>query len=646
VAIATADAPHALTCVRLFYVRMPTKGKSMAASEAVKGVYTIRRDKTPNGRDFFHIEGWAEDGTRVRKRRNTETEAKRLKTQYEEKDEKFRKARDEGSQVVTEKKRSLWSSDLIVNQARVNDCEEALRLFPKTIEGIPDPRFSVRDAVAYALRGGFNPVLPGVTLNQVLPEYWKHIEWRASLPKTNEQRLGKLTKGKYPYYRRLTQRMFGEMQLSCLAANGNLKKLLEASSETINNQQKIASFVNGLMAWAMVNNCDPVGENPAPAHPQYIDAYTPYFPRNDDPKVQVEVMSLPEVQTQIDSAWNITMKYGGPRAAKMIVLIFCALRPSEVDHPDFSVDEYCQVARVPDDTKTGWRFVPISPNAQIMLKVLKERGLLRFGKESYVALAMWRGKLGYHASDTLMRSWLAKQLRKPYKEIHVAEARRLFRERYPFRPEFGRNVPDKPRHTGGSYHLTAGQSIEATATFMGNSSKVVKGHYWGKVHIQDVPRFYRIIPGALEKEYDASTIPMPFWFNVQHAEDAKVERERVEAAAAELGEHLTEQAAARAEERRQMLNRINRKCREKRGHIWNAKKREAYAEDPGRRERIQRQNRDKYPLHKDEWNAKRRERYATDAQHREKRLQENRESQLRRQAVAIPTPMPTVPTTE
>ena len=600
----------------------------MAASEAIKGVYEIWRDKSSKkGKQFFHIEGWKEDGARVRKRRDTEEEAKVFKKECEDEDKIFQDARLVGSIVVTKGNRSVWSSDLITSQARVFDCEEALRLFPKSADGTPDMRFSVKDAVMAGLQvGGYNPVLPTVTVTGVLPVYMRHIAWRAKLPKTNQQHLGTGIMKNYPYFRRSTEKMFGEMLLSQLAADGILKKSLNASSLSINPQQKIASFVNGLMEWAMIDNTTPIGENPAPAHPRYIGAYTTYFPRYKK-KTENAVMSVTEVQVQVDSAWDLSMKYRGPRAARTTVLIFCSLRPSEVDHPDFSISEDCKVARVPDDTKTGWRFVAIPPNAQIMLRVLKEQGLLIFTKESATTLGKWRGQLGYHVSDTQMRGWLAKQLRIPYKEVKLEYAKRLFREKYPYRPEFGRNVADKSRHTGGSFYLTACQNIEATATYMGNSAKTVKRYYWGKVQMDQVALFYRIIPKALKMAHDPAKIDLPYWFDLQHAEAAKAEAVKVEQAAAELTAHLSTQQAARAEARRQMLNGINRRCRARRGAQWEAKRRENYAKDEVLRETIKQRNRDGHALHKDERNAGRRERYANDSEYRQKILQQQSKAQ-------------------
>lgn len=78
-----------------------------------------------------------ECGTRIRRRWDTEEDAKVLKQDLEVKDVAFNKARQHGGAAVTNHKRSVFVSDLITTQARVVDCEDALRLFPTTPEGIP-----------------------------------------------------------------------------------------------------------------------------------------------------------------------------------------------------------------------------------------------------------------------------------------------------------------------------------------------------------------------------------------------------------------------------------------------------------------------------------------------------------------------------
>jgi hypothetical protein len=303
----------------------------MAASKIVKGVYKIERCKTDDGRDYFAITGYMESGERIRLREDTETEAKKLVDNLQKADVVFRAAREAGSKDITEKKRSLFTSDLITTQARVTDCENALRLFPNAPDGTPDPRWSLELATRLALDFGYNPDLPLILVNDALELHWPHLEWRSKLPRDREEHLAKNTFGTRKYLRSLVSKMFGEISLIKLASPGYLKRSLAGSSLSVGRQQQVASYVNGVMGWAMVDNTTPLGENAAPAHPKYIELYTPYFPPKGKGTKEVAIMSLAEVQLNLDCAWNHSMQYGGPRAAREVLLTFCFLRPSELD---------------------------------------------------------------------------------------------------------------------------------------------------------------------------------------------------------------------------------------------------------------------------------------------------------------------------
>lgn len=609
----------------------------MAASTVIKGVYTIERNSTANGREFFQITGYTESGRRIRLREDTETEAKKLVETLQDEDKIFRAARDAGSKEITEKKRSLFTSDLITNQERVTDCENALRLFPKAPDGTPDPRWSVESAVRLAVELGYDPDLPHILVDDALDLYMPHLEWRSKLPKDREENIAKSTLGTRKYHRDLVSALFGGISLIKLASPGHLKTSLVGSSLSVGNQQKVASVVNGLMAWAMVDNSTQLGDKPAPAHRKYIAIYTPYFPPNGKGRKEVLLMNLTEAQLSLDAAWKHTMEYGGSRAAQEVMLTFCFLRPSEVDNPKFYVSENCKVAHVPDDSKTGWRKVKIPPNARIMLLALKAKGLLTFERVSEQTRARWRGQMGYHYSDSGMRGYVAKLLGKSYKNTSAAEARKIFRERHPFRPELGRWVKDKRRHTGTSYFLTACDDIGMTARQAGNSPKVVERHYSGQVDMKDVPTFYQMLATELYGAYDATKIAMPSWFKIQDSEEAQAEEMNVSEGVEAIARDVEKQDAEKVEARRQMLNRINAKSRATHKDKWNGTRRDKYATDEVRRHRISEAKKAGYALNKEKINAARRAAYANDPAHRERRLSENRKST--KQAVADPIPI-------
>lgn len=596
----------------------------MAASKIVKGVYSITCKKTPTGRVYYLVSGYTEAGERLRRRKDNEVEAKEFKGTLEVEDSKVRLARAHAGATAASNNRCVWSSDIITDQTRVADCEDALRLFPKGTDGLPSREYSVKAAVKHALQFGYNPVLPSVTMADVSPLYVKHLAWRGRLAKDNPNFLSEIYLGTMRYYRRLTEGLCGGIPLSVLAAPGKLESLLNQSSLTYCNQQKVASYMNGLMEWAVVDNTQSIEGGP-PAHPKYLATFQPYYPPQSRERKDIAIMSLEEIQTRLDSAWDLTMRYGSSRAPREIVRIFCALRPSEVDNPDFSVSEDLTTAKVPDDSKTGWRCVPIPPNARIMLRVLKQKGLLSFRKESLQTLGIWHGQLGYYAGTSRMRSHLSRVLRRPYSDISKEEAEQIFRGKYPFRPEFGNYVPDKARHTGGSYHVSACQDIAKTAIFMGNTEKVVEDNYWGKVDIRDVPRFYGMIVTQMRPSI-SDKIDMPFWFEVQHAEEAAAEDAKVDKTSVEALAHIESSEATQAERRRTRLLEINRNSRLRHKDKWNATRREKYGQDEGVREGVKARNRAAHARHKEERNEARRTRYATDEEYRQKLLATNRRS--------------------
>jgi hypothetical protein len=513
----------------------------------IHGVYTITAKRTEGGQRTYLITGWTEDGERIRKREDTEDAAKAYIAALQKADETIRHARNNGSKpIVTEG--YTFTSQIITSKGRQDDIEAALRQFPRGADGLPDPRFLVNDCVALGMRS-YNPTLPVAKLNDISPLYCAHLEWRGKRPSNDKQFLADVKGAKYWHGRLL--RLCGNMKVAELAAAGELQSRIEQSGETPDVKAKITGNANAMLGWAALSNLEPNGKDPAPAHPRYIQTYTPWScgcEREGEP----HVFSRAEYQALLDQAWLKVaqvlrrklnrMQRAKPKAtrshaARVILLIWCALRPSEIDAPGFRLEDDCTVAHVPPEhTKTGWRDVPIPPNAQGLLRILRDNGLLNFRRPSAGSMALLRAKAGFFVRPHLMRSYMSLATQRAYNSISNEEAEEWFRKQWPLR--FGVYEQDSPRHTGGSFYATASQSIAATAIFMGNQPREVEKSYWGRVEIKDTPDFYQALPTPFYQTMNVSKIPMPFWFRSQHAEQRRQEQQSVEDLTAQLASQI------------------------------------------------------------------------------------------------------------
>ncbi len=572
----------------------------VVAKELLLGVYTISPSRTGGGKRVYLIEGWTEAGERIRQRKDTEDEAKKVVEVLAEADGKNREARRLSGTAITEK-RYVFSSEIITSKARRDDIEAALRLFPTNEAGIPDPLWSLRDCVERGIKAGYNPTFPDVTVADVAPTYREYYKWRNTLAPTDANYVGpKTLEAFYPRLNRLVK-LFGTLKFSALAAEGELKKRILNSGLRPSVADKIASTFNGMAAWGTEENLNPkdekasaqvgdlaagsaeadtggtghkpapvhhdsgpslavadriagtfngmaasgakenlnsndekaraqvgefaagtaetdadgTGHKPAPEHPRYLARYTPW---SCPYKVKgiPQVYSRAEYQALLDEAWRQTVspvrRASVSRAATIIMRIWCALRPSETDHPEFHVNEDCSVAHVPEGTKSGFRLVAIPPCAQIQLRLLKARGLLSFAEVTPQAMAVFRGKAGFPLCSSAMRGAFANHTGRKYKTVTAEEAEKWFRGNWPLR--FGKRKQDVDRHTGGSAYANASRNLPATSKWMGNGLDDLD-HYIGLFPQVEIPSFYQTVATPLQGIIRPKDIPLPSWFDAQ-----------------------------------------------------------------------------------------------------------------------------------
>jgi len=496
--------------------------------QIVPGVYSITLDRTGGGKRIYLITGWTEDLERVRLRKDTEEEAKAVVKGLEDKDHLLRAARAQNAKPIEEDK-SVFSSKLITTKARLTDIEAALQLLPVDKEtGLPDPKWSLKDIVAIALRRGiYNPNYPIVKVAEVAPTYTQYYEWRNKLDSKDPNYVAKTTlKAFYPRINRLVK-LFGTLNLQELAAEGELKNRIQNSGLKPSVADKMASTFNGMAFWATEANLDPKGEKPAPAHPRYLADYKPWSCPYTNKGIP-DVYTGEECQALLDRAWNETVTptrhRAVSRAATVIVRIWCALRPSETDNPDFYLSDDCSIAYVPENTKTGFRMVEVPPCAQIQLLVLKALGLLSFEKTSHQVWALFRGKVGFPVNSGSMRGAYSREIGLPYKQVTAVDAELWFRAKWPLR--FPKRKQDTARHTGGTAHANACQDLKRTAFYMGNSLDVLE-HYLGKFPLAELPHFYQTVATPLKALIDCEKIPLPVWFNSLHAGARQAQQEAV-----------------------------------------------------------------------------------------------------------------------
>lgn len=516
------------------------------------GVYSVTPVTTKGGQRTYFISGWTEDDRRIRVYEQDQNTAKTCVKELQDQDEQIREARRNGTKAVVRESFS-FSSRIITSQARLDDLEAALRLLPKGADGLPDPAYSVEKCVEKALRGGYSPSVPNATLKDVAPLHAAHLEWRGRRPTNDPAYIADAEQFKY-WNSRIVE-LFGSVKVETLAAPGQMESRLGHAGLTPSVKSGVASAMNRLLKWASAANLEPIGEDHAPLHPRYIESYTAWnfgYRRQSVP----DILSLPECQALLDEAWRTAERFMRPLkrkykrkrkgvgcwAARQILLIWCALRPSEIGAPGFRLSDDCTMAYVPEEgTKTGWRNVPIPPNAQILLRILRDRELLFFRTPSPAAMALLRGRAGFPISRTHMCLAMVMGTGRPYGDITCEEAEAWFRERWPLKFEVYNQ--DDSRHTGGSYYATASQSIPATAMFMGNEPAEVERSYWGRVELSEVPDFYRMLPTVLRGTIDTAQIPMPFWFQSQRAEDRLKEQQTVEQLAMKASVKPAEAAA-------------------------------------------------------------------------------------------------------
>ncbi len=209
------------------------------------------------------------------------------------------------------------------------------------------------------------------------------------------------------------------------------------------------------------------------------------------------VLSLAQLQQLLDVAWTYL---GGRYAAYVVLATWAVLRPNETRVLD--------TARI--DLDEGWvkmnggaaktrarRMVELMPNALLMLRELRDKGLLNSealnpsgGDWSNIrALAGLAGGLNQAGEWCFLP-----------REERTRKSHRAIELRAPCsREELVGYVKDVMRHTGISHHLAWFNNENLAAAWAGNSPAIIHKHYKGLVSTLEAQAFWTMLPTALKQ---------------------------------------------------------------------------------------------------------------------------------------------------
>lgn len=468
----------------------------------IRGRYFLTSESSPAfspaGKPFWEVKGTAVDGKRIRERFEQFEAAVARKKELEVHDCQPGNAKH------------VLVSQVIRSKERLLDVERGYVLFPRNSEDKVDPRYTFTGAVGFALEMGWHPSPPGANrlVSEVMPNYLEYLKARSNLKTSDANHIGEITLHNNKSVSKRIVKEMGALTIKQLADVGATNKLVLQKFKSVTVQRVILSLLNGLFEW-----CES----------EKLLTEAPHFVRPPLPKRQLpKIMSSEAIQAWLDHSWATRWATAG------VLLLHCALRPSELFADGAGVSENLRIFSVPDErTKTGWRNVDIPPVAQVLLGILKKENRLDVSAPtSSGAAAIFRGKMGYALGRGNSRKWARSQREVKKHSSSLDECVNEFRKLYPMK--FGKWIPDLARHTGGSFHVAACGDPGRTADWMGNTLDVVKEHYRGRIDdMDDVVKFYQLVPTALKKIVDQTTIPLPFWFNRHSHEESQIEKRLV-----------------------------------------------------------------------------------------------------------------------
>ena len=234
----------------------------------------------------------------------------------------------------------------------------------------------------------------------------------------------------------------------------------------VKSMRRLKSIYHNFFAWCADKERSWIPTNPA--------AEVGLPDRTDDVHIP-KILPVEVVRDLLTQA----LKFKGGRLFLFCAVAFgCALRPSEMgriqarrkifgkDSFHFGqgdIENYIEII----GKCRGWRKVPIPPEFVTCIQAFVEAGYPLIPRNFFNDWTHLRALVGYLGSKGYVPDYIDAKSLVPW-------------------------VSDYPRHTGGSHHFNRSENEHKTARWMGNSPKMLFGHYDGRPTQMDTVEFYRI----------------------------------------------------------------------------------------------------------------------------------------------------------
>lgn len=214
-------------------------------------------------------------------------------------------------------------------------------------------------------------------------------------------------------------------------------------------------------------------------------------------EVEPAILGLVHLQQLLDVAWAYE---GGRHAAYVVLATWAALRPTEtrvLDVSKIDLDEgWVKMSGKFAKTRSR-RMVELMPNILLMLRDLRDRGLLNSEALNPTGRC-WtsiRALAGLAGSRESIAEWCFV----PQKDRWRSEHRAIELVAPCQRSELVDYVKDVLRHTGISHHLAWFNNEHLAAGWAGNSPAIIHKHYKGLVSTLEAQAFWTMLPTALKQ---------------------------------------------------------------------------------------------------------------------------------------------------
>ena len=427
-----------------------------------RGKFEIVEVRNPSGKISWQVKGTKLDGARIRDRFETEALALATKQRLE-------------CEVVNVEPPPAQITRLLTGE-QLRDAERAFVLLTSG---------SLVDAVRYYMEN-YSPVNSQISLVRACPLFLKAKEY-----------LRKKTLHGYKYGLKILVDVLPDRVVNDIGPD-MLKRLLEGSDPipghpatkrpwSLCHQETLLRIFSAFFSWAVDEGY--CATNPA-------SKVKLKQVRNDE--VEPAIFPLAQLQRLLDVIWAYA---DGLYAAYLVLATWAALRPTEtsilaVDTIDFE-EGWVRVSGAVAKTRSR-RLVELMPNALLMLRVLRDKGVLQ-NKSPNISRDDWsniRALAGLRSSQKATSKWCFLPCEERKRKVHRDLGFRAPGSLHELKPW----VRDGLRHTGISHHLSWFHDENRTALWAGNSPNIIHKHYKGLVSSTEAQLFWTMLPTSLKEQ--------------------------------------------------------------------------------------------------------------------------------------------------